>query len=62
MNVIQRDADHSENSYNILFWDQLGGILFNNISNALFALFHYETREVVFIFHNIFDLDNQGVI
>jgi hypothetical protein len=62
VNVVQWHTDHGKNSENLLFWDKLGFIALDNICKALVALFHDKTREFIFIFDKIFDLDNHRVI
>ena len=64
MYMVQRDADHGENSKNALFWNQL--FLFfkvlDYVSKTLVALFHDKAWIVVMIFDEIYDSHNHWVI
>ena len=63
VNIVQRDADHCENSKDILFWQKLSFVLigFDNFGKTLAALFHYNAWKVIFVFDNINDIYNHWV-
>lgn len=53
VDVMQRDANHRENSDNIFFRQKLLGIVFNYILETLIAFFHNNARLTLFIFYYI---------
>jgi hypothetical protein len=58
----KRDAYHSENSKNLLFWDKVFFIVLNDIAKTIVAFFHNNPRKIILIFHNIYNLHNHWVI
>jgi hypothetical protein len=53
VNIVQRNADHCDNSQDIFFWNELFFVILDYIRKTLVALFHYNTRMVSFIFDQV---------
>ena len=62
VNMVERDADHCENSNNTLFWDRIFFIVFDNISKTLVALFHDYAWKIILIFDKINNSHDHWVI
>jgi len=62
VNVVQRDADHSEYSKNILLWNELFWKTIANVCKILYPLFHNDARKIILIFDKINYSHNHGVI
>jgi hypothetical protein len=62
VNMEQRNADHCENSKNMLFRNELFLIALDNVCKTLAALFHNDVWKVMIIFDNIYYALNHGMI
>ena len=62
VDMVKANADHSEYSENLLFWNWLILTLQDDVLNTLIALFHNNAWEVIFIFDKIYDSNNHRVI
>ena len=60
--MVQRDADHCQNSKDLLLKEKLLFEALDNISKTLVAFFHYDAGKVIFIFDKINDAHNHRVI
>jgi hypothetical protein len=58
----QRNANHSENSKNLLLWDELFFMFLDDIAKTLVALFHNDARIILLVFHKIDHSHDQWVI
>jgi hypothetical protein len=61
VDVIQRDAYHSENTNYIFFWKKFLGCI-DNILKTLIAFFHNNAREIIFIFDNVNEFANHWML
>jgi hypothetical protein len=62
VDMVKANADHSEYSENLLFWNWIFLTLQDDVLNTLIALFHNNAWEVIFIFDKIYDSNNHRVI
>jgi hypothetical protein len=62
VNMIQRYADHCEDSKNMLFWNGVVLIADDKVCKTLVTFFHNKAWKVVFIFDKVNDSHNHGVI
>jgi plasmid maintenance system killer protein len=62
VNMVKRDADHCQNSKDLLLWEKLLFEALDYISKTLVALFHNDAWKVIFIFDKINDAHNHRVI
>ena len=63
VNKIEWDADHCENSQNVLFWNKLLFVVaLNYFLQALIALLHYNKWVILLIFHDIKNSTNHWVL
>ena len=53
VNMIECDANHCENSNNIIFWKKLLYVFFDNVFKASVTFFHYYAWKISLIFDNI---------
>ena len=58
----QTDADHCEDSNNLLFWNKLFFIVLDDITKTLVALLHNDARKILCVFDKIDYSHNQWVI
>ena len=62
VNIVQRNADHCDNSQDIFFWNELFFVILDYIRKTLVALFHNYARMVSFVFDKINHSDDLRVI
>jgi low temperature requirement protein LtrA len=62
VDIVERDADHCEDSNNALFWDKIFLIAIDDISKTLVAFFHYNAWKIILIFDKIYDFHDHWVI
>jgi hypothetical protein len=62
VNVIDSNAYHCENSYNILLSKKLLWVFFDDTFETSIALFHYNAWIICFVFDNVNNLTYHWVI
>ena len=58
----ERDADHCEDSQNLLLGDKFFFVVLDDISKALVALFHDDARIILLVFDEIDHYHNHWVV
>ena len=62
VNMKHRDADHSENFKNLLLWNELFFMFFDDITKTLVTLFHNDARIILLVFDKIDHSHDEWVI